>query len=163
MKNIKLILKKESVKYLEEILLWYNKNYNKKYFINVENYNNTHDLIMINDFDEDYYALYRIGNNFGRINCKQKNLLEPFLLERGEEKIILDLKIISEDDKLIYDVVKSYNTNYSSKFNVKKIIYDEVIFADIEANFITIQDIFFLGCSFGIKAQIKREKGEIDW
>lgn len=163
MKQIKLKLKKESIKYLEEIILWYNKNYNKKYFINIEDYDDTHNVIVINDFDEDYFALYRIGNNFGRINCKQKNLLDPFLIERGEEIITINLKIISEDDKLIYDVVESYNTNYSSKFNVKKIIYDEVIFADIEANYITIQDIFFLGCSFGIKSQIKREKGEIDW
>lgn len=75
----------------------------------------------------------------------------------------IDFKVISSDDKLILESINSYNNTYKTDFKVEKFIYDEVVFAILSVSNYTISDIFYLGYQFGGFAQLKRQKGEIDW
>jgi predicted RNA-binding protein len=75
----------------------------------------------------------------------------------------IEFDIISGDDILIIEVVSNYNTTYKTDFEIAKFIYDEVVFARIQASKYKLSDIFELGNQFGGYAKFKREKGEIDW
>lgn len=78
-----------------------------------------------------------------------------------DKKTVFD--IISGDDILISEIVKNYNDTYKTDFKVIEFVYDEVIFARIEASSFKISDIFNLGYQLGSTAEYKRQKGEIDW
>lgn len=71
--------------------------------------------------------------------------------------------VISSDDSTINESIKWYNDTYGCDFKVEEFIYDEVVFARLSVTRFTLTDIFNLGYQFGANAQIKRNKGEIDW
>jgi len=71
--------------------------------------------------------------------------------------------IICNDDKYLNQVIGWYNQNYETDFKIIKIIYDEVNFAEIEVSKYEHSDLFALGYQFGVKEQVLRQKGEIDW
>lgn len=81
--------------------------------------------------------------------------------KKNHERI--EFKVISSDDKLILESIKSYNATYKTDFKVEKFIYDEVIFAVLSVSSYNLSDIFYLGYQFGGFAEFKRQKGEIDW
>lgn len=71
--------------------------------------------------------------------------------------------IICNDDKHLAPIIDWYNINYKTDFRILKIVYDEVNFAEIEVSKYRLADLFSLGYQFGVKEQVLRQKGEIDW
>ncbi len=79
------------------------------------------------------------------------------------DKNTISFSVICNDEKYLSKVIIWYNKNYKTDFKIKKIIYDEVNFAEIEVSNYKITDLFGLGYQFGVKEQILRQKGEIGW
>ncbi len=85
-------------------------------------------------------------------------------MEFVDQKLVpTEFTIMSNDDKLIKEVIDSYNQNYGTNFEILEFIYDEVIFAKISVNNFELIDIFNLGYQFGTTAQFRRDRMLIDW
>ena len=81
-------------------------------------------------------------------------------MEQGNN---MKFRVICNDPAYLEEVLMWYNDTYGTNFKISQIIYDEVNFAEIKASNFETLDIFGIGYQFGVKEQMLREKGEIDW
>jgi hypothetical protein len=73
-------------------------------------------------------------------------------------------ELITGDENLIIEVINDFNIKYETDFELVNFEdKDGVIFAKVKYEKSTINDIFQLGCIFGMKIHKKRNLGEIDW
>lgn len=160
--NIKIILPLHRVVEIQYIITLYNNVFKKKLILEtIDSTNSTITFLIknIENFDE----VFGIGFYYGSKIYKENGVIDAFIFMEDENYPSITFKVMSNDDKLILNVIDEYNKLFLKEITAKKFDYDEVIFAEIEAENIFIEDIFYLGMSFGSKAQEKREKGEIDW
>lgn len=79
----------------------------------------------------------------------------------SNKKTIFD--IVSGDELVIVKTIENYNTDYKTDFEILGFENrDGVLFATITTT-ANPDDIFQLGCFFGIIIQYKRDHKEIDW
>jgi hypothetical protein len=73
-------------------------------------------------------------------------------------------ELIAGDEYLIVETIKYYNEKYNSDFFIENFEdKDGVLFAKIRYVKSTVDDIFQLGCFFGMRIQYKRDRKEIEW
>ncbi len=71
--------------------------------------------------------------------------------------------LVSGDELLIAETIDNYNADYKTDFEVLGFDNrDGVLFATVSTT-ASADDIFQLGCFFGMNIQHKRESKEIDW
>jgi hypothetical protein len=75
----------------------------------------------------------------------------------------IEFLVICNDEKYLKQTVDWYNTAYKTDFTIVKMLHDEVNFAMLRVSKFKYEDIFSIGYQFGVKEQILREKGKIDW
>jgi hypothetical protein len=71
--------------------------------------------------------------------------------------------VICNEATYLNQVIDWYNSNHKTDFKISKIIDDEVSFAEIEVLRYKQSDLFDLGYQFGVKEQMLRQEGKIDW
>ena len=72
----------------------------------------------------------------------------------------MEFTIISTDDEIILEAIKEYNRIYKTDFEVVEFIYDEVVFAKINASKCELSHVFDLGYYFHSYVTLKRQSGK---
>ncbi len=159
--DLKISLQKDRFTEFQYVIDWYNKLFKKSYKLEVQTLSNK-TIIAIEEIDS-YSDIFNLGFYYGIKVQKELGKIEDFFFTSENHILTATFKIISNDDKLIVEIINNYNKNYHKKFSLKEFDYDEIILAQIDATEIFVEDIFYLGVCFGAKSQIMREKNEIDW
>lgn len=76
----------------------------------------------------------------------------------------MKFEVIYGDEELFQNKVDQYNKTYHTDFEIIEFKErDGVEFATIQAKSAKLEDIFQLGCLYGMMIEIKRQRHEIDW
>jgi len=160
--GIQITLQSDRVDDIKYVLGQYNNVFKKDISIEVKKQLENSEIVLIKNF-ENFDEIFVVGFYYGTKIQKNGAELEPFVTISENAIGKKRFRIISNDDKLILDVINDYNRRFFKSFTVTRFDYDEVIFAEIYGEIIMVEDIFFLGSSFGTSAQAKRESRLIDW
>lgn len=80
-----------------------------------------------------------------------------------QNKSMLIFSVICNDEDYLNSIIERYNSNYRTDFKIIDIIDDEVRFVKIQVTNYKPSDLFAIGYQFGVKEQMLREQGKIDW